>query len=73
MRCVQAGPARRVRRLAGRDPGESAAPIDEEPPDDDEIDLAELVDEDGGVPAVDSVTLITQSLGATVVEEVPRD
>lgn len=54
-------------------PGASAAPIDDEPPDDDEIDLADLVDEGGEVPAVDSVTLITQSLGATVVEEVPRD
>jgi DNA polymerase III subunit gamma/tau len=48
------------------------APIEEEPPDE-EIDLADLVDESGGAPAVDSVTLITQSLGATVVEEVPRD
>ena len=52
----------------------SSAPVDEEPPPDDEmIDLHELVDEGGEVPAVDSVTLITQSLGATVVEEVPRD
>jgi DNA polymerase-3 subunit gamma/tau len=50
-----------------------AAPLDEEPPDDDEIDLADLIDEDSKGPAVDSVTLITQSLGATVVEEVPRD
>ncbi len=57
----------------GSDQGESATPIDEEPPRDDEIDLSELVDEGSGVPAVDSVTLITQSLGATVVEEVPRD
>ncbi len=51
----------------------TTAPIDEEPPPDDEIDLSELVDEGATVPAVDSVTLITQSLGATVVEEVPRD
>jgi DNA polymerase-3 subunit gamma/tau len=57
----------------GTDRGVSTPPIDEEPPADDEIDLAELVDEGGEVPAVDSVTLITQSLGATVVEEVPRD
>jgi hypothetical protein len=57
----------------GSDHDVSAAAIDEEPPPEDEIDLAELVDQDGGVPAVDSVTLITQSLGATVVEEVPRD
>jgi DNA polymerase-3 subunit gamma/tau len=49
------------------------APIDEEPPDDDEIDLADLVDADSSAPAVDSITMITQSLGATVVEEVPRD
>jgi DNA polymerase-3 subunit gamma/tau len=53
--------------------GPSSAPLDEEPPDDDEIDLAELVDDAAGAPAVDSVTMITQSLGATVVEEVPRD
>jgi hypothetical protein len=51
----------------------AGAPLDEEPPGDDEIDLAELVDEEAGAPAVDSVTLITQSLGATVIEEVPRD
>jgi hypothetical protein len=48
-------------------------PLDEEPPDDDEIDLADLVDDDADAPAMDSVSLITQSLGATVVEEVPRD
>ena len=62
----------------GSDPGASSmssatAPLDEEPPDDDAIDLADLVDEGNEAPAVDSVTLITQSLGATVVEEVPRD
>jgi DNA polymerase-3 subunit gamma/tau len=58
----------------GSDPAPASnEPLDEEPPDDDEIDLADLVDGDGGAPAVDSVTLITQSLGATVVEEVPRD
>jgi DNA polymerase-3 subunit gamma/tau len=55
------------------DPSSSAPPIDEEPPDDDEIDLADMVDEATEAPAVDSVSLITQSLGATVVEEVPRD
>jgi hypothetical protein len=53
-------------------PAATSAPLAEEPPDD-EIDLADLVDESSGAPAVDSVTLITQSLGATVVEEVPRD
>jgi hypothetical protein len=47
--------------------------VDEEPPPDDEVlDLADLVDADAA-PALDSVGLITQSLGATVVEEVPRD
>ena len=57
------------------DPSSSAAsaPLDEEPPDDDTIDLGDLVDQDSEAPAVDSVSLITQSLGATVVEEVPRD
>jgi len=54
------------------EPAAASAPIDEEPPDE-EIDLADLVDESSHAPAVDSVTLITQSLGATVVEEVPRD
>jgi hypothetical protein len=53
-------------------PAGADAPLDEAPPDD-EIDLADLVDESSEAPAVDSVTLITQSLGATVVEEVPRD
>jgi len=51
----------------------TAPPLDEEPPDDDEIDLADLVDDNGEAPPVDSVTLIAQSLGATVVEEAPRD
>ena len=57
----------------GTAPNASSAPLDEEPPDDDEIDLADLVDHDSSAPALDSVSLITQSLGATVVEEVPRD
>jgi DNA polymerase-3 subunit gamma/tau len=57
----------------GTDRAASTAPLDEEPPPDEEIDLADLVDESATVPAADSVTLITQSLGATVVEEVPRD
>jgi hypothetical protein len=55
------------------DPVVLPAPPDEEPPDDDMVDLADLVDEESSAPAVDSVTLITQSLGATVVEEMPRD
>jgi hypothetical protein len=37
------------------------------------LDLAELVDDHTEAPALDSLSLITQSLGATVVEEVPRD
>jgi hypothetical protein len=59
----------------GFDADPVTAPIvpDEEPPDDEMVDLAELVDQESAAPAVDSVTLITQSLGATVVEEVPRD
>jgi DNA polymerase-3 subunit gamma/tau len=58
----------------GSDPAPAPSPpLDEEPPDDDEIDLADLVDDAGTAPAMDSVSLITQSLGATVVEEVPRD
>ena len=37
------------------------------------LDIAEMVDAPAEAPAVDSVSLITQSFGATVVEEVPRD
>jgi DNA polymerase-3 subunit gamma/tau len=55
------------------DPIKASEPLDEEPPDDEVLDLAEMVDDATEVPAVDSVSLITQSLGATVVEEVPRD
>jgi DNA polymerase III subunit gamma/tau len=55
------------------DPVSASAPLDEEPPDDEMLDLSEMVDDATEVPAVDSVSLITQSLGATVVEEVPRD
>jgi DNA polymerase III subunit gamma/tau len=55
------------------DPVTASAPLDEEPPDDEMLDLSEMVDDAPEVPAVDSVSLITQSLGATVVEEVPRD
>src|SRR5204863_327079 len=47
---------------------------DREPDDDEEmLDLAETVDAPATAPGVDSVSLITQSFGATVVEEVPRD
>jgi DNA polymerase-3 subunit gamma/tau len=55
------------------EPGPATPPPDDEPPDDDLLDLAEMVDDASEVPAMDSVSLITQSLGATVVEEVPRD
>jgi DNA polymerase-3 subunit gamma/tau len=54
-------------------PAVAPPPLHEQPPDDHEIDLAELDDDDTSAPALDSVSLITQSLGATVVEEVPRD
>ncbi len=59
-------------------PVEAVAPVGGEPrddvTDDDEmLDIAELVDAPAEAPAVDSVSLITQSFGATVVEEVPRD
>jgi DNA polymerase-3 subunit gamma/tau len=56
------------------DPVKAPEAPDEEPPDDDEVlDISDMVDEGTEAPAVDSVSLITQSLGATVVEEVPRD
>jgi hypothetical protein len=56
------------------DPLPTASTPADEPPDDDEmLDISDLVDDATEVPAVDSVSLITQSLGATVVEEVPRD
>jgi DNA polymerase III subunit gamma/tau len=63
---------RAVRHDFGADPVAADEPLDEEPPDD-EIDLADLVEDGADSGPVDSVTLITQSLGATVVEEVPRD
>ena len=54
--------------------GSSASPpLEDSPPDDDVIDLNELVDADGNGAAVDSVSLIAQRLDATVVEERPRD
>jgi DNA polymerase III subunit gamma/tau len=56
------------------DPVKPAEPRAEEISDDEEmIDIAETVDAPAEAPAVDSVSLITQSFGATVVEEVPRD
>ena len=58
------------------DPAKAAGgrePPDAEPPPDEELDIVDLVDEGSAAPAVDSVSLITQSLGATVVEELPRD
>jgi DNA polymerase-3 subunit gamma/tau len=47
-------------------------PPRDEPPLEDEIDITELVDADGGEVAVDSVSIIAQRLDATVVEEHPR-
>ena len=56
------------------DPVKSAEPRADEISDDEEmLDIAEMVDAPAEAPAVDSVSLITQSFGATVVEEVPRD
>ena len=49
-------------------------PLDEAPPDDDEVvDLTELVDAESNGAAVDSVSVIAKRLDATVVEERPRD
>jgi DNA polymerase-3 subunit gamma/tau len=42
------------------------------PPDDDEIDISDLVDADADGTAVDSVSIIAKRLDATVVEERPR-
>ena len=57
------------------DPVDRAAlRADDAPPDDEEIDIADVAEMDDAppeAPAVDSVSLITQSFGATVVEEVP--
>ena len=47
-------------------------PPRDEPPPEDEIDITELVDADGGEVAVDSVSIIAERLDATVVEEHPR-
>jgi DNA polymerase III subunit gamma/tau len=55
------------------DPVTSPEPRDDEVTDDEMHDIADLVDAPAEAPAVDSVSLITQSFGATVVEEVPRD
>jgi len=55
-------------------PRQEEPPIGEPPPDDDEhIDLTETVDADPVDAAVSSVGLLEQQLGATVVEEKPRD
>jgi DNA polymerase-3 subunit gamma/tau len=60
----------------GFDAAPSASPrrasLRDEPPVDDEIDITELVEPDGGEVAVDSVSIIAQRLDATVVEEHPR-
>ena len=65
-------PTRRDNDFGGSAASSAAPPDDAPPPDDDEIDLDDLVNDTADAP-VDSVSLITQSLGATVVEEVPRD
>jgi hypothetical protein len=55
------------------DPVKSAEPRAEISDDEEMHDIADLVDAPAEAPAVDSVSLITQNFGATVVEEVPRD
>jgi hypothetical protein len=55
------------------DPAKPAEPRGEISEEDEMLDIAEMVDAPAEAPAVDSVSLITQSFGATVVEEVPRD
>ncbi len=58
----------------GTEPVKEPEPRDDDVSDDEEmLDIAEMVDAPDEAPAVDSVSLITQSFGATVVEEVPRD
>jgi hypothetical protein len=42
-------------------------------PDDEVLDITELVDADGDDAAVDSVGLAAKRLDATIVEELPRD
>ncbi len=57
-----------------RQSGARNEPLDEVPPDDDEVvDLTELVDAESNGAPVDSVSVIAKRLDATVVEERPRD
>jgi DNA polymerase-3 subunit gamma/tau len=57
-----------------RPSGAGAEPLLEEaPPDDDVVDLTELVDAETNGEAMDSVSVIAKRLDATVVEERPRD
>jgi DNA polymerase III subunit gamma/tau len=51
----------------------TAAPATDISDEEEMLDIDETVDAPEEAPAVDSVSLITQSFGATVVEEVPRD
>jgi hypothetical protein len=51
----------------------TAAPATDISDEEEMLDIGETVDAPEEAPAVDSVSLITQSFGATVVEEVPRD
>ena len=48
-------------------------PLDEAPPEDDVVDLTDLVDAESNGEAIDSVSVIAKRLDATVVEERPRD
>ena len=58
-------------------PAEPAAPpaptMDLPPPDEEHIDITDLVDAPPGDAAVDSLSMLTRQLDATVVEEVPHD
>jgi DNA polymerase-3 subunit gamma/tau len=58
------------------EPSEPTGPLGEPPVDldaDDVLDLHDLVDAEPDATALDSVSLLTRSFDATVVEEVPRD
>jgi DNA polymerase-3 subunit gamma/tau len=66
-------PAAKAARSGGRKAADEP-PIGEPPPDDEEhIDLTETIDAGKADAAVSSVGLLEQQLGATVVEEKPRD
>jgi DNA polymerase III subunit gamma/tau len=66
----------RTAKGASAEPAAPPAPtaVDVPPQDDDEhIDITELVDAPPGDAAVDSLSMLTRQLDATVVEEVPHE